>query len=123
MEIGAVHDIRSERYLTRRYKIDGTRLYWQDNTIKFAARIFNGNSKAAGHHANTARMLYDKHWHGHNMTKTTKLSEDEKTAQATCHLCGTTDSQSHAFRRCQHNNVSAIRRQTQSDLQNLATHF
>ena len=69
----AVHDIRHERYLTRRDNTDGTRFYWQDNTIGFAASIFNGNSKSAGHHAHTARMLYDRHWHGRNRTKNTKL--------------------------------------------------
>ena len=66
-------------------------------------------------------MLTDKHWHGRSRTKNTKLSEEEKTVEAACHLCDATDSQSHAFRSCQHTNVAAIRDQTQSAL--LATHF
>ena len=73
----AIHEIRHERYIMHRDNTDGIRFYWQDNTIGFLASVFNGNSKAAGHHVHTEMMLYDKHCGGCNRTKNTKLSEDE----------------------------------------------
>ena len=82
----AVHEIRHDRYLTRRDCTNGDRFYWQDNTIALAANIFNGSSKSTGHHAHTTRMLYDKHWHGRNRTKDTKLPEEERSTEAACHL-------------------------------------
>ena len=104
----AIHEIRHERYLTRRDNTNGLRFYWQDNTIAVAANIFNGSSKSSGHHAHMASMLYDKHWHGRSRTKNTKISEEERNADVACHLCGATDSPSHALRSCTHNNVGAI---------------
>ena len=100
-----------------------TRVYWQDITIGFAASIFNGHSKAAGHHAHTARMLYDRHWHGRNRTENTKLSKEKQAAEAACHLCGATDSQSHALKSCQHSNIAAIRDQIYSALQDWEIHY
>ena len=57
----AIHENRHDRYLTRRKTLNGSRYYWQDNTITMAAGIYNGNTKVAGLHSHTARMLYDKH--------------------------------------------------------------
>ena len=49
--VDTVRDIRHIRYRTRRDNTDGTKFYLEDNTIGFRARILNGNSKSAGHHA------------------------------------------------------------------------
>ena len=60
----AIHAIRHDRYLTQRENINGSRFYWQDNTISLATNIFNGINKSVGHYAHTSRMPYDEHWHG-----------------------------------------------------------
>ena len=75
------------------------------------------------HQTLLAGQHYDKHWHGRNRIKNTKLSDEEKTSEAACHLCGATDSQLHAFRSCQHNKIAAIRDQTYSALHDLAIHY
>ena len=64
-------------------------------------------------------MVYDKHWHGRNRAKNSRLTTEERDETATCHLCGGTDSQSHAFRSCTHDNISAIRMQTYDAMQDL----
>ena len=115
----AVHTIRHERYTLHRDTTLGAGYYWQDNTLSLSASIFNGNSKSTGHHAHTARMVYDKHWHGRNRAKNSRLTTEERDETATCHLCGGTDSQSHAFRSCTHDNISAICMQTYDAMQDL----
>ena len=117
----AVHTIRHERYMVNRDTTSGAGYHWQDHTISLAATIFNGHSRSTGHYAHTARMVYDKHWHGRNRAKNKHLSQKEREATASCHLCGSTDSQAHAFRSCTHNNICAIRTQTYESLQELIT--
>ena len=63
--------IRHDRYLTHKDNVNGSRYYWQDNTLALAVSIFYGNTNSAGHHAHTARMLYNEHWHGRNRAKNT----------------------------------------------------
>ena len=110
-------------YLTRKETLNGPRNYWQDNTIVMAADMFNGITKPAGHHAHPARMLIDNYCHGRNREKNSQLSEDERTTESACYVCGATVSQSHVFRSCRHDNVAAIKNQTNNALQDLMTQF
>ena len=73
----AVHTVRHKRYTVNRDTASGAGYYWQDHTVSLAAAIFNGHSKSIGHYAHTARMVYDKHWHGRNRVKKKHLSQEE----------------------------------------------
>ena len=73
----AVHATRHERYLNKWDIGNEKGYYWQDNTIALAATIYNGNTRATGHYAHTALIIYDKHWHGRNRAKNKSLTAEE----------------------------------------------
>ena len=112
-----VHRLRLDRYLTTRDSIRDGQPKWSDNTISMAASIYNGKRKSVGRYAHTARIIWDKHWHGRNRAKQSRLSADERRTMTRCHMCDGPDSQHHCFRWCTHSNVQAIRNETTRALQ------
>jgi Ulp1 family protease len=107
-----VHRLRLERYLSTRDSQRGSVPKWMDNTITFAAAVFNAQHGTPGQYAHTARVIWDKHWHGRNRAKQRGLTEDGRQAETLCHMCHASDSQHHSFRWCTHSNVRAIREET-----------
>ena len=79
--------------------------------------MYNGTRKSVSKYAHTARIIWDKHWHGGNRAKQTNLTEMEREHTRKCHMCGEPDSQHHCFRGCAHSNVKAIRIETTRTLQ------
>ena len=112
-----VHRIRLDRYLTARDNQREGPPKWTDNTVTFAASVFNDSKCSVGQHAHAARIIWDKHWHGRNRAKRQDLTEDGRRAAALCHMCNAPDSQHHSFRWCNHSNVRAIREETNQALQ------
>ena len=119
----ALHATRHERCLIRRDIGYEKGYHWQDNTIALAATIYNGNTRATKHFAHTARIIYDKHWHGRNRAKNRSLTAEERDVVETCYLCGATDSQGRAFRSGIHGNIVAIREQTNDSLKERIEHY
>ena len=111
-----VHQVRRDRYTAARDLQRDGGPKWMDNTIQFAAKVYNGCRGSSGQYAHTARMIWDKHWHGRNRSKQRGLLPDGQHAAAVCHMCDTPDSQHHCFRWCNHSNVRAIREETSSAL-------
>ena len=101
------HRIRMNKYKIDRDTKRGA-VKWTDDTIAFAATAFNGKRKSVSKYAHTARIIWDKHWHGSNRQKRTRLSEEEREVTKKCHMCGGIDSQHHGFRWCTHSNVKAV---------------
>jgi len=64
-----IHDIRWKTYLKHRDEIRAGGERWVDNTLEFAALVYNGGLKSVGRYAHTARVIYDKHWDGRNRSK------------------------------------------------------
>ena len=113
-----IHRTRLERYVTSRDSQREGNPKWMDNTIVFAASVFNEHRGTVGQHAHTARVIWDKHWHGRNRAKQRGLTDDGRQAASVCHMCNATDSQHHSFRWCSHSNVRAIREETIEALEN-----
>ena len=103
-------------YLEHRDKIRQGEAKWVDNTLRFAAEVYNGGLPVVERYAHISRVIYDKHWDGRNRTKNPNLTNEEREGRETCHLCGGIDSQAHAFRRCSHSNISAIRQEVRKAL-------
>jgi len=66
-----VHRLRMERYVNTRDSLRSGIPKWMDNTISFAASVFSDERGTVGQHAHTARVVWDKHWHGRNRAKRT----------------------------------------------------
>ena len=111
-----VHRLRLERDIGQRDQLRTGEPKWLDNTIDFAATVFNDGSKAVGRHAHTSRLIWDKHWHGGNRAKQANLSADDLITAQRCHMCGGQDSQHHAFRWCSHSNIRGVRIETMNTL-------
>jgi len=107
-----VHSIRQDRYITKRDRDRPGGPKWQDNTIQLAAKIYNGKSTSISTYGHTARVIFDKHWHGRNRGKANPADQNTQV----CHMCGGNDSQSHSFRWCTHSNVVAIRQEVNNAL-------
>jgi Fe-S-cluster-containing hydrogenase component 2 len=106
-----------ERYVVQRDRLGVGEPKWEDNTIGLAAEVYNGSRKSVSRYAHTARIIWDKHWHGGNRSKQANLTDQERDRACKCHMCGEPDSQHHCFRRCQHSNVKAVRLETTRTLQ------
>ena len=72
-----VHRTRLDRYLAQRDYLRGSPK-WLDNTMRFAATVFNEKRKSVSRYAHTARIIWDKHWHGGNRQKQDSLSPEER---------------------------------------------
>ena len=77
----------------------------------------NGSRKSVSRYAHTARIIWDKHWHGGNRAKQNNLTKPERELVRKCHMCGEPDSQHHCYRGCTHSSVKAIRIETTRALQ------
>ena len=111
-----MYERRWQHYLDHRDQKRRGEAKWTDNTLQFAAEVYNGGLPVVGRYAHTARVIYDKHWDGRNRTKSPMLTAEEQEELGTCHLCGGMDSQAHAFRWCSHSNISAIRQEVRRAL-------
>ena len=103
-----VYERRWQHYLDHRDQKRQGEAKWTDNTLRFAAEVYNGGLPVVGRYAHTARVIYDKHWDGRNRTKNPMLTAEEQEELGTCQLCGGMDSQAHVFRWCSHSNISAL---------------
>ena len=110
-----IYKLRLQRYVTRRDWTNSGAPKWSDGTITFAAATFNGSNASEGQYAHTARIIWDKHWHGRNRAKQ-QVSDNERLEVSRCHMCKEIDSQHHCFQTCMHSNVRAIRDETAQSL-------
>ena len=87
-------------------------VYWQNNTLPYAAKVFGMEYCSISYSAKKLRILYDKGWNGrHTLKRLEILEEQDVPEDSLCPLCGYADSLKHWLSECQHNTTVECRRE------------
>ena len=88
--------------------------YWYDNTLRYAAKVYEMQQCSASSLSTRIRIVMNKGWHGGNRIKSKKATEEA----GFCYLCGSEDSQAHWLQHCTDISLSEARKAAKLEIQN-----